>query len=65
MKGNFISQSKMSKKARKALCKEQRVMWDFSPATRTETSKKAYNRKRKHRHADDSMLSLFAAWRAA
>ena len=42
----MIPESKMSKKARKALNDARRVTWEFSPDTRTKDSKKAYSRKR-------------------
>ena len=42
----MISESKMSKKTRKELNQARRVMWDFSPVTRTKESKKTYSRKR-------------------
>ena len=42
----FIEESKLSKKARKELNASRRVMWGFSPVTRSKESKKVYNRKR-------------------
>lgn len=42
----FVSESKMSKKARKELNRSRRVMWGFSPVARTKESRKVYNRKR-------------------
>lgn len=41
----LISKSKMSKKARKELDKQKRVIWEFSPVSRVKPSKKVYNRK--------------------
>ena len=42
----MVSKSKMSKKARAELNKQQRVTWNMSPVTRVKASKKIYNRKR-------------------
>lgn len=42
----FVEESKMSKKARKAMNDARRVTWDFSPVPRCKPSKKVYNRKR-------------------
>ena len=44
----FISQDKMSKKARKELNKQKRVTWEHSPVTKIVESKKRYNRKNKN-----------------
>lgn len=48
-KGDFsmVPKSKMSKKARAELNKQQRVTWNFSPVSRIKPSAKIYNRKRK------------------
>lgn len=43
----MVSKSKMSKKARAELNKQQRVTWNFSPVSRIKSSAKIYNRKRK------------------
>ncbi len=42
----FVSKEKMSKKARKELVKQKRVMWTVDPRTRVAESKKVYNRKK-------------------
>ncbi len=51
----FVLKSKLSKKARKELNRQRRVVWEFSPVTKTVESKKRYNRKRNARDRyDDS-----------
>ena len=45
----MIPKKKLSKKAQKELNRQRRVLWDFSPVTRTVDSKKLYNRKRNAR----------------
>ena len=57
----FIPKDKLSKKAQKELNRQRRVIWDFSPVTKTVDSKKIYSRKRKAQDRDDSGLSFFAA----
>ena len=57
----FIPKGKLSKKAQKELNRQRRVIWDFSPVTKTVDSKKIYSRKRKAQDRDDSGLSFFAA----
>ena len=42
----FVSENKMSKKARKELNNSRRVTWGFSPVTKKVESRKVYNRKR-------------------
>ncbi len=42
----FIPKEKLSKKARRALDRERRRVWAFSPVTRTVENKKRYNRKK-------------------
>ena len=49
----MISKKKLSKKAQKELNRQRRVLWDFSPVTRTVDSKKLYNRKRNARDRYD------------
>lgn len=49
----FISQDKMSKKARKKLNNQKRATWEHSPVTKIVESKKRYNRKNYHRIDDD------------
>lgn len=52
----FISRDKLSKKARKELDHQRRVMWQHTPVTKTIDSKKRYNRKKSHaRYDDDGM----------
>ena len=41
----FIPREKLGKKARKALDRQRRAAWSFSPTTRRVESKKRYNRK--------------------
>ncbi len=57
----FVPKGKLSKKAQKELNRQRRVIWDFSPVTKTVDSKKIYSRKRKAQDRDDSGLSFFAA----
>ena len=40
----FVPKDKMSKKEKKKLDEENRVTWEFSPATRVIPNKKAYDR---------------------
>ncbi|MBQ9290687.1 MAG: hypothetical protein IJ210_11300 [Clostridia bacterium] len=49
----MIPKKKLSKKAQKELNQQRRVLWDFSPVTRTVDSKKLYNRKRNARDRYD------------
>lgn len=49
----MIPKKKLSKKAQKELNRQRRVLWDFSPVTRTVDSKKLYNRKRNARDRND------------
>ena len=53
----FIPKGKLSKKAQKELNRQRRVIWNFSPVTKTVESKKLYNRKKNShdRSADDGM----------
>ncbi len=48
----FISRDKLSKRARKALDREKRVLWEHNPATRRIESKKTYDRKKHPRWQD-------------
>ena len=48
----FISRDKLSKRARKALDREKRVLWEQSPVTRRIESKKTYDRKKHPRWQD-------------
>ena len=50
----FVPKDKLSKKAQKELNRQRRVVWDFSPVTKTVDSKKLYNRKRNARDRCDS-----------
>ncbi len=49
----FVPKDKLSKKAQKAMNRQRRVTWNFSPVTKTVDSKKLYNRKRSARNRDD------------
>ena len=49
----MIPKKKLSKKAQKELNRQRRVLWNFSPVTRTVDSKKLYNRKRNARDRYD------------
>ena len=42
----FVSREKLSKKARKELDSQKRIVWSFSPTTKKVESKKLYNRKK-------------------
>ena len=59
----MIPKKKLSKKAQKELNRQRRVLWDFSPVTRTVDSKKLYNRKRnaRDRYDDGTNVSFFYA----
>ena len=41
----FIPREKLGKNARKALDRQRRVTWSFSPTTRKVENRKRYNRK--------------------
>ena len=57
----MIPKKKLSKKAQKELNRQRRVLWDFSPVTRTVDSKKLYNRKRNARDRyDDGTNASFS-----
>ena len=55
----FVPKDKLSKKAQKELNRQRRVIWDFSPVTKTVDSKKLYNRKRSTQNRDDYGLGVF------
>ena len=42
---DFVPRKKLSKKAQKALSRQRRVTWEFSPVTKTVDSKKICSRK--------------------
>ena len=50
----FIPREKMSRKARKELDAQRRVLWSVPPVTRTVPDKTKYNRKRSARIKHDS-----------
>ena len=60
----FVPKGKMSKKAQKELNRQRRVIWEFSPVTKTVESKKRYNRKKNSydRH-EDYGIGVFIAIR--
>ncbi len=49
----FVSRDKLSKKARKELDSQRRMLWQHSPVTKKIESKKLYSRKKKS-HARDA-----------
>ena len=55
----FIPKEKLSKKAQKELNRQRRVIWEFSPVTKTVDSRKIYSRKKKAQNRDDYGLSFF------
>ena len=40
----MVSKDKMSKKARREMARERRIVWSMSPVTRVKKSGKVYNR---------------------
>ena len=55
----FIPKGKLSKKAQKELNRQRRVIWEFSPVTKTVESKKLYNRKEKaHDRYDEDQQGM-------
>ncbi len=58
MKG-FVPKDRMSKKARKEMNREKRVLWTVDPRTRVVESKKVYNRKRISRVPSDTGDPIF------
>ena len=56
---DFVPRKKLSKKAQKALSRQRRVTWEFSPVTRTVDRRKIYSRKRKAQTRDEDGLSFF------
>ena len=59
----FVPREKLGKKAKKALDRERRTVWTFSPASRKIESKKIYKRKRKIRERENLFTDLFYAMR--
>ena len=55
----FVPKNKLSKKAQKELNRRRRVMWEFSPVTKTVESKKVYSRKKNAHVRDDYGMSDF------
>ena len=55
----FVPKEKLSKKAQKELNRKRRVMWEFSPVTKTVESKKVYSRKKNAHARDDYGMSDF------
>ncbi len=60
MKQQFIPKEKLSKKARKALDREQRQTWGINPVSRKSENKKHYNRKRSRFTPDDGESGIFS-----
>ena len=59
LSARFIPKGKLSKKAQKELNRQRRVIWEFSPVTKTVDSKKIYNRKKKaHDRYDDNQYGM-------
>ena len=56
----FIPREKLGKKARKALDRQRRATWSFSPTTRKVESKKRYNRKACEREERDIVGFCFS-----
>lgn len=56
-----VPRSKLGKRERRALDSRNRLMWEISPVTRRNESKKTYTRKQKHRNriADPGTALLF------
>lgn len=56
----FIPQEKLSKRKKKELAKQKRVIWEgISPVTRKPQNPKAYKRKKTGRWVDDDQTSGF------
>ncbi len=56
----FVPKEKLSRKAQRELNRQRRIMWDFSPVTRTVDSRKRYNRRKNARDRyDDYGTSVF------
>ena len=55
----FVPKNKLGKKAQKELNRQRRVMWEFSPATKTVESKKLYSRKKNAHVRDDYGMGDF------
>ncbi|MBQ4061661.1 MAG: hypothetical protein IJD14_02260 [Christensenellaceae bacterium] len=56
----YISEKKLSKKKRKELEKERRVMWNFDPHVRVKKSAKVYDRKKLGHITDDTSFFFYA-----
>lgn len=61
MSKEFIPREKMSKKARKELDSQGRVVWMHSPVTKVFESKKAYNRKKRDWLKEDNSGRVFSS----
>ena len=56
----FIPREKLSKKARKELNRQRRVVWEFSPVTKAVENRKLYNRKKSsHDRYEDYGMEVF------
>ena len=55
----FVPKNKLGKKAQKELNRQRRVMWEFSPVTKTVESKKLYSRKKNAHVRDDYGMGDF------
>ena len=56
----FIPREKLSKKARKELNRQRRVVWEFSPVTKAVENRKLYNRKKSsHDRQEDYGMGVF------
>ena len=56
----FIPREKLSKKARKELNRQRRVVWEFSPVTKAVENRKLYNRKKSsHDRYEDYCMGVF------
>ena len=56
----LIPREKLSKKARKELNRQRRVVWKFSPVTKAVESRKLYNRKKSsHDRYEDYGMGVF------
>ena len=49
---SFVSYKKLSKKKRRELDKQRRVVWGFSPVTRKARNPKAYQRQKARRESE-------------
>lgn len=55
----FVPKNKLGKKAQKELNRQRRVMWEFSPVTKTVESKKLYSRKKNAHVREDYGMGDF------